>query len=302
MNHLTTLFRPRLVAPAAAAVLVSLLAACGGGGGDPGSAVTNLTVTSTNGVVGYGRNITLAVSGSGLNSDVNAAVEPGCFSMTRGTTTEGSMSFTCRLAAYGDLRVRVRTAEGKELATLRLDVPAPQVQFTAKQGTVDGNFVVELDPRKAPKTVDNFLQYVNTSNCWYRDRLFHRVIKDFVVQAGGFIAGLQPATGIGPPIVLESQNGLKNLRGTIAMARADAPNSASSQFFINVKDNPSLDYAGDASPGYAVFGTVVSGMDKVDLLSQVPTMTKKATINGREETFENAPIDNVVISACGQIR
>jgi cyclophilin family peptidyl-prolyl cis-trans isomerase len=302
MTSKTLLLRPRLAAPAAAALLASLLAACGGGGGDAGSAVTNLTVTSTNGVVGYGRNITLAVSGSGLDSTVTAAVEPGCFTMTRGTTTESSMSFTCRLAAFGDLRVRVRTAEGKELGTVRLDVPAPQVQFNARQGTTDGSFVVELDPVRAPKTVDNFLQYVNTSGCWYKDRLFHRVIKDFVVQGGGYIAGLQPATGIGAPIVLESQNGLKNLRGTIAMARTEAPNSATSQFYINVKDNPSLDYVSEDSPGYAVFGTVVSGQDKVDLLSQVPTMTKKSTINGQEVTFQDAPIDNVVITACGQIR
>lgn len=301
MNPMTKPSIARRAAPVAAAALLSLLASCGGGG-DSGSAVSNMTVTATGGLVGYGKNITLNVSGSGLNSGVNAAIEPGCFAMTRGTTTEGSMTFSCKLAAIGDLRVRVRTAEGAELATLRLNVEAPRVSMTAKQGTVDGSFAVELDPVRAPKTVDNFLQYINTSGCWYKDKLFHRVIKDFVVQGGGFIAGLQPAAGVGAPIVLESQNGLKNLRGTIAMARLDDPNSASSQFYFNVADNPQLDYVSDTSPGYAVFGTVISGMDKIDLIAGVPTMTKSSQINGAEVKFENAPIDNVVITACSQTR
>jgi len=294
MNAMTKSSIARRAAPVAAAALLSLLASCGGGG-DSGSAVSNMTVTATGGLVGYGKNISLNVSGSGLNSGVNAAIEPGCFTMARGATSEGSMTFSCRLLAVGDLRVRVRTAEGKELATLRLEVEAPRVEFTAKQNATEGKFVVELDPNNAPKTAENFMVYVNTGSCWYKDRLFHRVIPDRLVQGGGFIAGLQPAPGVAAAIPLESQNGLKNLRGTIGMARQSEPNTATSQFYINVKDNPDFDYASDAQPGYAVFGKVVSGIETVDLISKVPTMSKG-------DAFPDAPIDNVVITACSQIR
>lgn len=287
----------RSVALAAAA----MLAACGGGS-DGGPAVTNLGATN----VAYGKTVTVTVSGSGLNSNLNAAIEPGCFTMTRGTSTsDTTQTFTCKIAAIGDLRVRVRTAEGAELASLRLDVPAPQVTMTATQGTATGTFVMELDPVKAPKTVDNFLTYVNTGTapaCYYKNSLFHRVIADFVVQAGGFTTGFKPVTGVGAPIVLESQNGLKNERGTVAMARTSDPNSATTQFYINVKDNTDLDYVDASNPGYAVFGKVISGMDAIDVLQKVPTTTRQAEENGQVQNFPNAPVTDVVITSCSQTR
>lgn len=280
-----------------ALAVAALLASCGGGQ-DSGPAVSTLSATN----VAYGRTVSVTVLGTGLNANLTAAIEPGCFTMARtASSSDTSQTFTCKIAALGDLRVRVRTAEGAELASLRLTVEAPRVSMTVKQGTNEGSFVMELDPTKAPKTVDNFLAYVNTgTTCtFYKDTLFHRVIQGFVAQGGGYTASLTKKTALAP-IELESNNGLQNLKYTVAMARTDAPNSATSEFFVNVADNPALDYAGSASPGYAVFGKVISGTEVIDVLQAVPTMTKKNETTQQE--FPDAPIDNVVISACSQVR
>jgi len=131
-----------------------------------------------------------------------------------------------------------------------------------------GNIVLELDAKKAPGTVANFLQYAREG--FYDGTIFHRVIGDFMIQGGGFTEDFnQKPTR--PPIANEAINGLKNNRGSIAMARTSDPQSATAQFFINVKDNPSLDYPGRDGFGYAVFGTVVEGMDVVDRIRQAPT-------------------------------
>lgn len=131
-----------------------------------------------------------------------------------------------------------------------------------------GDFTVELDPAKAPKTVANFLTYVKEGH--YNGTVFHRVIPGFMVQGGGFTPDLkEKATH--DPIPLESRNGLKNLTGTIAMARTSDPNSATSQFFVNVVDNANLDFPQPDGNGYAVFGKVISGMDVVKKIETVPT-------------------------------
>ena len=138
-----------------------------------------------------------------------------------------------------------------------------------KLATSLGDIVVQLDAAKAPKTVDNFVQYVKAGH--YDGTVFHRVISNFMIQGGGMTADLkEKATRA--PIPLESRNGLNNERGTIAMARTNDPNSATSQFFINVKDNDFLNAARSADGnGYAVFGKVISGMDVVDKIRAVPT-------------------------------
>ena len=136
-----------------------------------------------------------------------------------------------------------------------------------------GKVVLELEPDKAPKTVENFLTYVREG--FYDGTIFHRVIPGFVIQGGGFTADMvQKKTH--DPIVNEADNGLKNLRGTISMARTPDPDSASSQFFISVADNASLDHRGKNPRdwGYAVFGRVVEGMDVVDAIVKVPTGTR----------------------------
>ena len=133
-----------------------------------------------------------------------------------------------------------------------------------------GSFVLELYPEKAPKTVDNFLRYVRDG--FYDGTIFHRVIDGFMIQGGGFTPDYQrkPTRA---PIPNEADNGLKNVRGTIAMARTMDPHSATAQFFINVKDNPFLDHTSPTPRGwgYAVFGKVVEGMDVVDKIKSVDT-------------------------------
>lgn len=149
-------------------------------------------------------------------------------------------------------------------ATSALAQEAPRVKFA----TTAGEFVVELYPDKAPKTVENFLQYVKDKH--YDGTIFHRVIDNFMVQGGGFDAKYtQKSTRA--PIPLEASNGLKNNVGMIAMARTSDPNSATSQFFINVKDNAMLNAPSPDGHGYAVFGKVVSGADVIQKIKTSAT-------------------------------
>jgi peptidyl-prolyl cis-trans isomerase B (cyclophilin B) len=133
-----------------------------------------------------------------------------------------------------------------------------------------GNIVLELDRVKAPKTVENFLAYVNSG--FYNDTIFHRVIDGFMIQGGGFTQDFEKKP-TRPPIENEANNGLKNVIGTIAMARTSAPHSATSQFFINVANNDFLDYRAPTMRGwgYTVFGKVIEGMDVVDKIRKIPT-------------------------------
>jgi len=154
-----------------------------------------------------------------------------------------------------------------------------------KLATSMGDVVIQLDADKAPKTVANFVQYVKDGH--YDGLVFHRVIGGFMIQAGGYDADMKEKP-TRPPIALESRNGLSNQRGTIAMARTSVPDSASSQFFINVVDNPRLDAANSPDGnGYAVFGKVVTGMDVVDKIREVPVANKAG--------HQNVPQQPVVI-------
>ncbi|WP_425494727.1 peptidylprolyl isomerase [Pandoraea cepalis] len=175
---------------------------------------------------------------------------------------------------------------GTTLSAFAQDVQ-PQVQFK----TSAGNFVVELNPKAAPKTVENFLQYVNSG--FYNGTIFHRVIGNFMIQGGGFTPEMneKPTRA---PIPIESQNGLKNVTGTIAMARTSNPNSATAQFFINVKDNASLDYPNPDGYGYAVFGKVVSGMDTVEKIKGVATT--------RKGMYQDVPATPVVIESVSVVK
>jgi cyclophilin family peptidyl-prolyl cis-trans isomerase len=140
----------------------------------------------------------------------------------------------------------------------------PSVKFE----TTAGDFVIELDSEKAPVSSENFLAYVNSG--FYDGTIFHRIIPDFMVQGGGFTAKYERKEPL-EPIVNEGGNGLRNYLGTVAMARSSAPDSATSQFFINVKDNDFLNYQGDFNPGYAVFGTVTEGLELLLDISVRPT-------------------------------
>jgi cyclophilin family peptidyl-prolyl cis-trans isomerase len=155
---------------------------------------------------------------------------------------------------------------------------APQVVMETSLGTVK----LELDDVKAPLTVANFLSYVDEK--FFDNTIFHRVIPDFMIQGGGFAPGLRQKT-TKAPVKNESPNGLSNVRGSIAMARTNDPDSATAQFFINVVDNArSLD-----KPRYCVFGKVVEGMDVVDKI--------KAVATGRRGMHENVPVQEVVIQS-----
>ena len=151
---------------------------------------------------------------------------------------------------------------------------APTVNPKVLIKTNMGDITVELNAEKAPKSVENFLQYVKDG--FYNGTIFHRVIDNFMIQGGGFTPDLRQKP-TRPSIPNEAKNGLSNKRGTIAMARTPDPNSATAQFFINLVDNRNLDYVSDERAetwGYAVFGQVVSGMDVVDKIKAVPTGPK----------------------------
>lgn len=134
--------------------------------------------------------------------------------------------------------------------------------------TSKGDIVIELNEKAAPVTTKNFLQYIE--DAFYDGTIFHRVIADFMIQGGGMTEDMRQKK-TNSPITNEANNGLKNDRGTIAMARTNDPDSATSQFFINHKDNDFLNYASETNPGYAVFGKTVEGMDVVDAIAAVKT-------------------------------
>ena len=150
--------------------------------------------------------------------------------------------------------------------------------------TSKGNILIELHPDKAPKTVENFLAYVESG--FYDGTIFHRVIPRFMLQGGGFTADMQKKQ-TQPPITNEADNGLKNKRGTLSMARTGDPHSATAQFFLNVVDNVSLDHTAKTQRGwgYAVFATVIEGMDVADAIVSVPT-----TFHGRMQNVPRTPV------------
>ncbi|MBD9664100.1 peptidyl-prolyl cis-trans isomerase A (cyclophilin A) [Variovorax beijingensis] len=160
--------------------------------------------------------------------------------------------------------------------------PGPRV----KLATSAGDILVELDQAKAPQTVENFLQYVKDKH--YDGTVFHRVIDGFMIQGGGFTADMQQKP-TRAPIPLEAGNGLKNDRYTIAMARTGNPNSATSQFFINVKNNDSLNAPSPDGYGYTVFGRVVAGTEVVDKIRAVQT--------GNKGGMQNVPLEPIIIKS-----
>ena len=181
------------------------------------------------------------------------------------------------------LRKLARFAAG---ATLALAALSPQAAPTVEMQTSMGAIVIELDAEKAPLTVKNFLQYAIDG--FYNGTIFHRVIEGFMIQGGGFTKdmGEKPT---GAQIPNEAKNGLKNQRGTIAMARRAEPHSATAQFFINHKDNDALDYPSRDGWGYAVFGKVTQGLDVVDKIAKVRT--------GNRGMFQDVPVEPVVIQS-----
>jgi len=171
------------------------------------------------------------------------------------------------------------------LFTLALSLPAfanPMVEMKTNMGIL----VIELYPEKAPKSVENFVQYVKDG--FYNGVIFHRVIEGFMIQGGGFEPGMKEKK-TRAPIQNEAKNGLKNEPGTLAMARTQDPHSASAQFFINLVNNTPLDYPSRDGWGYAVFGKVVQGFDVAQKIAKVPT--------GNAGFFQNVPSTPVIIES-----
>ncbi len=157
----------------------------------------------------------------------------------------------------------------------------PKVIFS----TTLGNFVIELYPDKAPITVKNFLAYVDAE--FFDNTIFHRVIPGFMIQGGGFTEPMQKKPS-NPPIKNEAKNGLKNKRGTLSMARTGVVDSATAQFFVNLKDNAFLDHS-TRGYGYAVFARVIAGMEVIDKIAAVPT--------GNKGSYQNVPKTSVIIKS-----
>ena len=186
----------------------------------------------------------------------------------------------------------------------------PRVSFETSMGT----FVLELNPTDAPLTTKNFLSYVEEG--FYNGIIFHRVIPNFMIQGGGFelVDGMGTQKKTKAPIKNEGKNGLKNLRGAISMARTNAPDTATTQFFINVVDNPGLDPKdpvtnprGYTPDGYAVFGKVVEGMDVIDKIKAAETGVKKLKArhpSGQliEQPMQNVPLEVVVIRKASLVK
>jgi len=203
------------------------------------------------------------------------------------------------LAVVLSLFVAGLAVAGDEVEPKQKPEPAAKAQKAEeKEGnpvvlmeTSMGNIKIELYPDKSPKTVENFLKYV--ADGFFDGTIFHRVMKNFMIQGGGFTEEMQQKVPTYDPIPLEAQNGLKNVRGAISMARTSNPNSATSQFFINHKDNPSLDYPKPDGHGYAVFGRVLEGMDTVDKIANTETTSRPP--------HANVPVEPVLIKSVKEI-
>lgn len=168
----------------------------------------------------------------------------------------------------------------------------PKTEPVVELETTKGNIVIQLHPDYAPKTVELFLKHVDAG--FYNNTIFHRVIPEFMAQGGGFEEGFKRKEALGT-VVNESIGGLPNVVGSIAMARTNDPDSASSQFYINVVDNPNLD-ARDGRPGYTVFGTVTQGVDVAKAITEIPRGKHIAT------GHRNAPNETVLITASKRLK
>ena len=265
----------------------AVLSACGGGGS---STEDNQQITSVDvRALAYSRQAVVFISGTYLRANMTATTgvcKDPVFNMSQSTPQLAVLN--CTVTVTGEQPLTITGSNGKVLYSGTIVVPQPQVELVTSQGSV----VVELNPAAALVSVNNFLTYANSG--FYNNTLFHRVIAGFVAQGGGYTRGLVKKVEQLPPIVLESNNGLFNTRGTLAMARGNLPNSATSEFYVNLVDNRSLDYQSPANPGYAVFGKVVNGLEVIDKIGALPT----TSVGG----FANVPTADVTIQLALQVK
>ncbi|MFA7270905.1 MAG: peptidylprolyl isomerase [Sterolibacterium sp.] len=260
---------------------IILVTACMDNGGNT-TTVTDIQAQNLR----YGQRATFVILGSNLDLgglSVNAA---NCIGQTPVSKLSVQQVMVCTITAAGDLVFQIVDGAGTVVFSKIFAVPAPQVTLTTSMGII----VVELNPLAAPITVKNFIEYVQIG--YYKNTLFHRVIPGFVIQGGGYSHGLAALPALLAPITLESNKGLSNLRGTIAMARMTDPNSATTQFYFNLADNLSLDYRDANNPGYAVFGKIVQGLDVMDAIGTVTTST--------QGNLTDVPVTDVVVQTAVQ--
>ena len=276
-----------------------MLAACGGGGGGGSdSRVASVSSVMADTAPSYDNLTTFSVAGANLDMGV-AASATGCTAptvLTGGTAT--AIKVTCTPSRDGEISLSVSTTTGTLLKSTTFNVPKPQVKMT----TSAGSLLIELEPAKAPITVKNFLAYVQDG--FYVNTVFHRIISTFMAQAGGFSFGTTytAKTATRPAIVLEktTTTGLSNTAKTIAMARTSAPDSATSQFFVNLVDNAFLNAQGSTDGnGYAVFGTVVTTTDINSDATLTALKAVQVVSNGAEVSL---PLSPPVITAVTRVR
>jgi cyclophilin family peptidyl-prolyl cis-trans isomerase len=255
----------------------------------PPPAISSLTSSN----ISYGKTSTFVINGNNLPTNLTASAT-GCSSLVNIVSASGSTrEFTCTPDGTS-VAISVNYGAATDYST-SLVVPLPHVTFMTSLGTV----VVELYPDKAPASVKNFLSYVGSG--FYASTIFHRVVPGFVTQGGGFVTDptntIAQKTNSVAPIVLESNNGLSNIKYTLAMARTSAPNSASSQFYFNAGNNSStLDYTAPttAGYGYAVFGKAISGTTVLDSMNAVANAT---LTSGTFNTLANVPTTALVLQS-----
>jgi peptidyl-prolyl cis-trans isomerase A (cyclophilin A) len=262
-----------------------LMTACGGGGsGATSTAEPTVTALST-GTAKYSDTLLVTLTGSNLDAGLTVA-SPGCKAMTRSTTAPNvsdasTAYYSCTASAIGTQTVTAtRTSDGAVLQSANFTIAVPQVTMTLNNGmvssggalrssavTYSNTMVFELAPDKAPITVDNFLRYVKDG--FYNGIIFHRSVSNFVVQAGSI--RINSERKVFGAIPLEVNKGLSNVQWSVAMARTADPNTATSEFFINLVDNrASLDPSAPDRAGYAVFGNVVSGSEAATAIVTAP--------------------------------
>jgi len=236
----------------------------------------------------FGRTATIYLGGKDLRSNLIVDAGTACTNPSFATNSSTDLLvLNCLVKSVGEFTLTVKTETGELIFSGSLNVPKPEVAILTNKGTIS----VELDPVLAPVSAANFLSYVASG--FYSGTLFHRVIAGFVIQAGGYTSGMLKKPGQLSPIILESKNGLSNKRGTLAMARTNLFNSATSEFYINLANNTALDYVNAGSPGYAVFGTVTQGLDVVDTIAAEPT----GTLNAFSDVPRNEISINLVLQS-----